>query len=80
MLNPLTPQEFQIPPANFGDGWLTKAGQDMCKIAIAFGGFEPSEIVMAIHEIHRGDGLANITTVTNALQNLYDDHRDAEPA
>jgi hypothetical protein len=79
MSEPLTQDEFQIPPATFGDGWLSKPAQDLCKIAICFGGFAADELVLAIHEIHKGDGVANVTTVTNALQNLYDDAKAATP-
>jgi hypothetical protein len=79
MSEPLTQDEFTPAPATFGDGWLTKSAADLCKIAITFGGFSADELVLAIHEIHRGDGLANSTTVTNALQNLYDAHRESAP-
>jgi hypothetical protein len=79
MSEPLKQDEFQAPPATFGDGWLTKPAQDLCKIAIAFGGFPADELVLAIHKIHKGDGLANITTVTNALQDLYDHFREESP-
>ena len=35
----------------FGDGWLTKSAQDLCKIAIVFGGFDAGELVLAIAKI-----------------------------
>jgi hypothetical protein len=79
MTQPLTQDEFTPAPLTFGDGWLTKSAQDLCKIAITFGGFQADELVLEIHRIHKGDGLANITTVTNALQNLYDDARQTHP-
>jgi hypothetical protein len=79
MSEPLTQDEYQAVPANFGDGWLTKSAQDLCKIVIMFGGFDAAALVLAIHEIHKGTGLANVTTVTNALQNLYDDARQNHP-
>jgi hypothetical protein len=79
MSEPLTQEEFQMPPATFGEGWLTKSAQDLCKIAIAFGGFPADQLVLAIHAIHKGDGLANVTTVNNALQNLYDHFREEAP-
>lgn len=67
-----------VPPKEFGDGWLTKNAQDCAKIAIAFGGFEPSEIVLTVHKIQKGKGLANMTTLTNALQLIYDNSRTVE--
>jgi hypothetical protein len=79
MSKPLAQEEFTPTPNDFGDGWLTKPAQDLCKIAICFGGFAADELVLAIHRIHRGDGLANITTVTNALQDLYDHFRKESP-
>jgi hypothetical protein len=79
MSEPLTQDEFTPAPATFGDGWLTKSAADLCKIAITFGGFAADELVLEIHKTHKGDGLANITTVTNALQNLYDAHRQTTP-
>jgi hypothetical protein len=79
MSEPLTQDEFTPAPKGFGDGWLTKSAADLCKIAITFGGFQADEVVLAIHKIHRGDGLANATTVCNALQHLYDAHRAAAP-
>lgn len=79
MIKPLTQDEFTPAPLTFGDGWLTKSAADLCKIAITFGGFAADELVLEIHKIHKGDGLANVTTVTNALQNLYDAAQQAEP-
>lgn len=57
-------EDVTFPPKEFGDGWLTKNAQDCAKIAIAFGGFEPSEIVLTVHKIQKGKGLANMTTLT----------------
>jgi hypothetical protein len=79
MSEPLKPEEFTPAPMDFGVGWLTKSAQDLCKIAITFGGFPADEIVLAIHAIHKGDGMANVTTVTKALDTLYHLHREAEP-
>jgi len=79
MSEPLKQDEFTPAPLSFGDGWLTKSAQDLCKIAITFGGFKADELVLTIHKVHKGDGLANATTVNNALQELYHLHRKAAP-
>jgi hypothetical protein len=57
--------------AHFGDGWLTKSAQDLCKIAIVFGGFDAGEIVLAITKIQgKRDAKANTATVEKALLEL----------
>jgi len=71
-------ESMTIPPKTFGDGWLTKNAQDLCKIAIAFGGFEADEVVLAIHKIHKGKGLANAKTAGNALQMIYEAQQTPE--
>jgi hypothetical protein len=79
MSEPLNQDEFTPAPLSFGDGWLTKSAQDLCKIAITFGGFAADELVLEIHRIHKGDGLASVPTVTNALQNISDEYRKTVP-
>ena len=72
--------ELTIPPKDFGDGWLTDSAQDLCKIAIAFGGFSPWEIILAVHKIQRhGRNMkANVVTVGKALQMVYEAHETPE--
>lgn len=68
-----------IPPKNFGDGWLTRNAAELCKIAIAFGGFEPSEIVLTVTKIQgKRDAKANTATVEKALQIIYEAHETPE--
>jgi hypothetical protein len=82
MSEPLTNQpltEFQTPPATFGDGWLTKSAQDLCKAAIAFGGFEPAEVVLAVARVQgKRDAKASLATVEKALQMIYEAHETPE--
>lgn len=71
--------QLTIPPKDFGDGWMSKPAQDLCKIAIAFGGFEPGEIALAVTKLQKGaTAKATITTVENALQAIYDAHLTPE--
>ncbi len=68
-----------IPPKDFGDGWMTKSAQDLCKIAIAFGGFEADEIVLAVTKVQgKRDAKANTATVEKALQMIYEAHETPE--
>jgi hypothetical protein len=76
---PLTQDEFQIPPANFGDGWLTESAQDLCRIVIALGGFQPDEIVLAVTKVQgKREAKANVATVLKALQMVYEAHETPE--
>jgi len=73
-------QSMTIPPQTFGDGWLTKNAADLCKIAIAFGGFDGAEIVWAITKIQgrTNAAKANMATVEKALQLISDLHQTPE--
>jgi hypothetical protein len=72
-------ESMTIPPKTFGDGWLTANAADLCKIAIAFGGFEPGEIVLAVTRIQgKRDAKANTATVEKALQMIYEAHETVE--
>lgn len=73
-------ESITIPSPNFGDGWLSGNAADLCKVAIAFGGFEPGEIVLAITKIQRDKGAkANTATVERALQMIFEEHMAADP-
>jgi hypothetical protein len=75
----LTKYEFVVPSSNFGEGWLTNAAADLCKIAIAFGGFDPAEIVVTIHKLQKDKSAkANVTTASKALQLIYEAHETPE--
>lgn len=82
----MTPQEklkplksMTIPPKDFGDGWLSKPAQDMCKIAIAFGGFDATEVVWAITKVQgKREAKANLATVEKALQMIYETYETPE--
>jgi hypothetical protein len=77
LLEPL--DGMPIPPKTFGEGWLTKNAADLCKIAIAFGGFEAGEIVLAVTKIQgKRKALANTATVEKALQMIYEAHETPE--
>jgi len=77
MTEPL--ESMAIPPKDFGDGWLTKSAQDLCKVAIAFGGFEPGEIALAVTQLQgKRNALANTATVERALQMVYEYHETPE--
>jgi len=68
-----------IPPKNFGDGWLTKSAQDLCKIAIVFGGFDAAEVVLAIAKVQDKRSVrASVPTVEKALQIVYEAHQTPE--
>jgi hypothetical protein len=63
----------------FGEGWLTKSAQDLCKIAIVFGGFDAGELVLAITKVQGNrDAKASIPTVEKALQMVYEAHETPE--
>ena len=79
MSTPLTQDEFTPASPTFGDGWLTKSAQDLCKIAIAFGGFSADELVLAITKLQgKRDAKANVATVEKALQAVYELHETPE--
>ena len=72
-MEPLAQDEFTPGPKTFGDGWMTNAAQDMCKIAIAFGGFDPAEVILAVTKLQGAtDAKANLATVEKALQMIYE--------
>src|SRR5271166_2638804 len=69
-----------IPPLTFGEGWMSGNAADLCKVAIAFGGFEPAEIVLAVHRLQRDKSAkANSATVEKALQMIFEAHMAADP-
>jgi hypothetical protein len=73
-------ESITIPPLTFGDGWLSGNAADLCKVAIAFGGFEPGEIVLAVTKLQRDKGAkANTATVEKALQMIFEEHMAADP-
>ena len=66
-------------PLQFGDGWLTKSAQDLCKIAIVFGGFDAGELVLAIAKVQGKRSVrASVPTVEKALQMVYEAHETPE--
>jgi hypothetical protein len=73
-------ESITIPPLTFGDGWMSGNASDLCKVAIAFGGFEPAEIVLAVHKLQRDKSAkANTATVEKALQMVFEAHMAADP-
>ena len=73
-------ESMTIPPKNFGEGWMSNNAADLCKVAIAFGGFEPDEIVLAVHKLQRDKSTkANTATVERALQSIFEKHMAADP-
>lgn len=78
-MTPLTQDEFTPGVKNFGDGWLTNSAADLCKIAIAFGGFSADELVLAITKLQgKRDAKANVATVEKALQMIFEKYESAE--
>jgi predicted lipid-binding transport protein (Tim44 family) len=76
-----TPKFESLAPApkSFGDGWMTVQAQDMCKIAIAYAGFDPAEIVRTVAKLQgKRDAKANLATVEKALQIIYEAHETPE--
>jgi len=74
-------ESMPVPPKSFGDGWLTNNAADLCRVAIAFGGFEPGEIVLAVTKLQRDKAAkANCATVEKVLQLLLDTHVAADSA
>jgi len=78
---PLPLPDIKLAPKDFGDGWMTKNAQELAKIAITFGGFDAQELIYAITKLQKSKGktAVNVTTVSNALQLIYDTHAAAQP-
>ena len=73
-------ESMTVPPKNFGEGWLSNNAADLCKVAIAFGGFTPAEIVLTVHKLQRDKSAkANTATVERALQMIFEQHMAADP-
>lgn len=63
-------------PRDFGEGWMTNNARDLCKIAVALGGFDARELALRIAKApSRGDRV-NAATVENVLDAM---HREAWP-
>jgi hypothetical protein len=54
--------------ANFGEGWMTKAAADLCRVLLVFGNVEPITLIKALPSGNRRK--LNIRSVEHALMKL----------
>lgn len=64
-----------ILPREFGGYWMSREASDLCRIAVAFGGFDPKELVARLiaRDLVRRRGAersVNIRTVERVLSEM----------
>ena len=65
----------ELLPHEWGDGWMTQNARDLCKLMVAFGGYEREELTLTIFKLHgRKTTMVNSATVERALSIIYNKH------
>lgn len=64
--------------ATFGDGWMTRAARDLCRIMFVFGGVDPTELMKELGKQRFTGRYVNTSSVAAALARIRTNRKETK--